>query len=181
MSDEELVRYFKSHQQNEVIDELFERYVHLVYGLCMKYFRDEEQARDIVMAIFEGLMEKIRKFEIQYFKSWLYMVARNTCLMELRRKKYEIPTNSIEIIRSDRMENNDDMHLYDEENQLEEKLVIYLHKLNNKQRLCLDMIYFQKKSYKEIAAETGLSLKEVKSHIQNGKRNLRNFLESGDD
>ncbi len=181
MSDEDLVIKFATGRQNEIIDEFFKRYVHLVYGLCMKYFKEDEKARDSTMVIFESLSQKLTKFEIKNFKSWLYTVARNTCLMELRRKNIEKPVEQVEIIRMHRMENSDDIHLIDEESRMEDDIIAYLHKLNRSQQLCLDMMYFRKMSYKEIAIETGFSLKEVKSHIQNGKRNLRNFLKSGNE
>ena len=180
-SDEELLSQFTLHNSNEVIDEFFNRYVHLVYGLCLNYLKDDEHARDITMQIFESLAEKFRKFEIQHFKSWLYTVSRNACLMELRKTKYEKPVDRNEMSRLLHVEFTEDMHLLDEEDPIEENLMVYLHKLNNKQRTCLDLMYFQKMTYKEIADETGLTLKEVKSHIQNGKRNLRNLLSSGNE
>ncbi len=181
ISDEDLLKEFTKNRKNEIIDEFFRRYVHLVYGLCMKYLNEEEKARDTTMVIFESLAQKITKFEIKNFKSWLYTVARNTCLMELRRKKIELPAEPAEIIHMHRVENSDDIHLIAEESRMEANLMVYLHKLNRSQQLCLDMMYFRKMSYKQIAVETGFSLKEVKSHIQNGKRNLRNFLKSGDE
>jgi RNA polymerase sigma-70 factor (ECF subfamily) len=101
--------------------------------------------------------------------------------MELRKKTYEIPIEKTELFRMDRMENDETQHLNGEEFATDKNVLIYLQQLNHNQRLCLDLMYFQKKSYKEIADETGLSLKAVKSHIQNGKRNLRNFLRMGDE
>jgi len=181
LSDEELILEYAAHGQNEILDEFFDRYVHLIYAVCMKYFQDEEKAKDTTMIIFENLGSKIKKFVIQHFTSWLYTVTRNACLMELRKKKYEIPLGSTEIIQLNRMENSESEHLFGEEKVNENSLMIYLQKLNNNQRLCLDMMYFQKKSYKDIAAQTGLSIKEVKSHIQNGKRNLKNLMNSTDE
>lgn len=178
LSDEYLVTQFSSDSKNEILDEFFERYVHLVYGLCMKYFKDDEKARDTTMIIFESLSLKFEKFEIKNFKSWLYTVARNKCLMELRKKKREILVEQDKIIHLQRVENSLVDHLNEEENQAEEKVILYLNKLNRNQQLCMNMLYFKNMSYKEIADKTGFSLKEVKSHIQNGKRNLKNFLGS---
>jgi len=176
ISDEDLSIRFAASSDNKIIDELFGRYVHLVFALCMKYFKDEEQAKDTTMTIFENLGEKLKKFEIKNFKSWLCTVARNTCLMELRKNKNEIPIEQTELSRMQHMENGEEMHLMDEDINKKENLILYLHQLNDNQRICLDMMYFRKKSYKEIAEKTGLSMSEVKSHIQNGKRNLRNLM-----
>ena len=178
MSDEELVLQYSERNSNEILDEFFERYIHLVYALCMKYFRDNEKARDTAMTIFENLGPKLDTFEIHHFKSWLYTVSRNTCLMELRKKKFELLPENTEIIRMDRMEYDEVLHLDEEGSTDEKNLLAYLDKLNKNQRLCLDLMYFHKKSYREIADETGFSLKEIKSHIQNGRRNLRNFFKN---
>ncbi len=181
ISDEDLALQFAANKDDIILNEFFDRYVHLVFALCMKHFKHEEKAKDTTMVIFEALGEKLLKFEIQNFKSWLCTVARNACLMELRKKKHEISTEQVEIFHHYDMENQEEVHLFNDENRREDDLMVYLHKLNDNQRVCLDLMYFQNKSYKEIAVETGFSLKEVKSYIQNGKRNLRNFMKLGDE
>lgn len=183
VNDEELVHQFSLSHQDEIIDELFERYIHLVFGLCIKYLKNEEHARDMAMIIFEDLAGKLQKFEIKHFKSWLYTVARNACLMELRKKKHEIPLEQSKIIFLGHVENEEILHLSDEKSIQENAVILKMAKLSSDQRTCLDMMYFQNQSYKDIAEKTGLSLKQVKSHIQNGKRNLRNMLsdEEGED
>lgn len=175
-SDELLAQKFTSGSQNEILDELFDRYVHLVYGLCMKYFRDDEKARDTTMIIFESLPQKLEKFEVKSFKAWLYTVARNTCLMELRKKKKEIHVEYEKIIHLQRVEIDDTDHLNEEENEKVENMTFYLNKLNQNQQVCLNLLYFENMSYKEIAEKTGFSMKEVKSNIQNGKRKLKNYF-----
>jgi len=183
VNDEELVHQFSLSHQDEIIDEFFERYIHLVFGLCIKYLKNEEQARDMAMIIFEDLAGKLQKFEIKHFKSWLYTVARNACLMELRKKKHEIPLEESKIIFFGHVENEEILHLSDEKSIQENAIVLKMAKLSSDQRTCLDMMYFQNQSYRDIAEKTGFSLKQVKSHIQNGKRNLRNMLsdEEGED
>jgi len=176
VSDEDLVFQYALSHQDEIIDELFERYIHLVFGLCIKYLKHEEQAQDMAMIIFEELAGKLQKFEINHFKSWLYTVARNACLMELRKKKHEIALEQSKIIFFANVENEEMMHLSDEKSSQENSIILKMAKLSADQRTCLDMMYFQNRSYRDIAEKTGFSMKQVKSHIQNGKRNLRNLL-----
>jgi len=49
--------------------------------------------------------------------------------------------------------------------------------LNNQQQTCIRLFYYQRKSYREIAEEKGFSLKQVKSFIQNGRRNIKVYME----
>jgi len=50
--------------------------------------------------------------------------------------------------------------------------------LNREQGLCVTLFYLEEKSYKEVVEITGFSSNQVKSYIQNGKRNLKLYLES---
>ena len=52
-----------------------------------------------------------------------------------------------------------------------------LEELNPEQKQCLILFYLEKKSYQEISENTGFSLMQVKSYIQNGKRNLKILLD----
>ena len=150
---------------------LYERYMHLVYGVCLKYLGDEELSKDAVMQIFEELIVKANKFEIKNFKSWLYTLSRNYCLMQLRSGK-KMQTEALD----DFMEIADDLHLDDKENDLT-ALERCKEKLPDAQKISIQLFYMDEKCYKEIADDTGYSLNEVKSYIQNGKRNLKICLE----
>src|ERR1700742_5242678 len=89
--DDELLNNYRQTGDIAVLGKLFERRTHLVYGVCLKYLQDEEQAKDAVMGIFEELVTKARQHDIKQFNSWLYVVSRNYCLMQLRAgKKAEI-------------------------------------------------------------------------------------------
>jgi len=178
LSDEELLEIFLQKQESIYLGELFERYMSLLYGLCLKYLKNRDDTKDMVMHIFEKLNEKLpQQTHIQNFKSWLYIFARNECLMQLRRdKKFLLQENAEEC-----MENIPQTHL-DIETQEEQELILELlekglQSLNEEQKRCIELFYLQKRSYQEIAEQTGYTMLQVKSYIQNGKRNLKKFIE----
>jgi len=180
-SDEELIQSYKKSHNNNLIGILFERYTHLVFGVCMKYLKNEENSKDAVMEIFEDLHTKLVKHEISNFKSWIYSVAKNHCLMILRKDKSEekIKGHVYENLHQDFMESFDLFHLNNKEvlNDKIPKLKKGIELLKTEQRKCIELLYLQNKSYKEVADITGFSMKKVKSYIQNGKRNLKIYIE----
>jgi RNA polymerase sigma factor (sigma-70 family) len=179
--DDELITSYRGTGNMEVIGELYRRYSHLVLGTCIKYLRNKENASDATMQIFEKLINDLKTNQIEHFKSWLYTVTKNHCLMTLR--KETSVRRHIEILQENSSEKIveiwDDLHLnheYDDEKRLV-ALAQALTKLNNEQRTCVELTYLENKSYKEIADMTGMDINKIKSHIQNGKRNLKILLE----
>jgi len=175
--DEELIVLYKKTQERQIIGILFDRYIHLVFAACMKYFRDADDAQDAAMEIFESLPEKLIKHNIEYFKGWLYTTTRNHCLMSLRKVKPEIRIEKIENFSHLSVENEGNLHLEYTNEENNENVLKYLAELKHEQKVCVELMYLQGKSYKDIADETGFGLKNVKSFIQNGKRNLRLMME----
>jgi RNA polymerase sigma-70 factor (ECF subfamily) len=176
MSDQEMVNFYRKSKNKEVIGEFFNRYMHLVFAVCMRYFKNNEQAKDAVMEIFESLDDKLGKFEVKNFKGWIYKVSRNYCLMELRKKKTEIDIDRAKYFLNSDVENEYILHLEIKESIKENKIADLLEQLKACQRKCLEMMYYQNMSYKAISLKTGYSQKQVKSYIQNGKRKLRLLL-----
>lgn len=181
-TDEELLARFLETGNNFFFGELYKRYTHLVLGLCMKYLKDEEQAKDMVMTIFEKLLLKLPSEKVEYFKSWLYIVAKNECLMYLRKSKGSMQLKFSENNYHDVMENDGHAHLNEEHDKEEilKALENGITQLNEGQKVCIELFYLKERSYVEVAQETGYSLNEVKSHIQNGKRNLKSYLSSNE-
>ena len=159
----------------EILGRLYERYMPLVYGLCLNYFKDEEQSKDAVMQIFEELVKKLRIHEVSNFKSWLYTLSRNHCLMNIRSaSKYEFVQ-----IEENLMENEAFVHLDIDETR-ESKLHVMekcIEKLPAEQKDTISLFYLEQKCYKEVSDITGYDLNKVKSYIQNGKRNLKICIE----
>lgn len=156
-----------------VLGKLYENFLPLVYGVCLKYLKDEEQAKDATMGIFEELVTKVRQHDIKQFKSWLYVLSRNYCLMQLRRGKKMEMVNLDEVVEFTAF-------LHPDDNNREEAMAALekcMDKLPATQKQSISLFYLNEKCYKEIVELTGFSLNEVKSYIQNGKRNLKICLD----
>lgn len=174
-TDEELILLYRKSEELAIVGELYNRYTALVYGVCMKYLKDREESRDAVMQIFEKLMMTLKEHEVNVFKSWLYVTARNHCLMALRSRKGK----NFEELSPFLMENGVNGH---QEEGLEvesnlHKLEKCLQELADEQKQCVRMFYLEQKCYQEISTKTGFDLNKVKSYIQNGKRNLKICME----
>ncbi len=178
-TDQELIIRYTASRNNEVLGELYKRYMYMVYGVCIKYLRNREDSQDAVMQIFEVLINDVPRFEIRNFKSWLYGVSRNYCLMKLR-SDISARDRLHKISDDFFMETTAVLHPIEEtENEeIQEKLKICLEQLKNEQRTCVELFYYQQKCYREIASELNLDENKVKSFIQNGKRNLKICIES---
>ncbi|HTL83492.1 MAG TPA: sigma-70 family RNA polymerase sigma factor [Bacteroidia bacterium] len=177
--DEQLLAMYRSSGEKAIVGELYTRYAHLIFGVCLKYFRDKELARDAVLQLFEKMFDVLKRNEPENFKAWILFVARNHCISELRKRNVE----------DERMENfkHDEKAVVegevDEEVLLkkEERLLHLEHavkELGEEQRKCIELFYFREKSYEEIVEITGYTDKQVKSYLQNGKRNLKLILEN---
>ncbi|RFM27704.1 RNA polymerase sigma factor [Deminuibacter soli] len=175
LTDQELLNYFYNTRDNQWLGLLLQRYTLLLLGVSMKYLKNEEAAKDAVQQIFLKAITELQKYKVEYIKSWLYMVARNHCLMQLRDKHGK---NTYEI--TDNMPLPADPGNIAEQNEKEQALVLMeaaIGELNKEQGTCVTMFYLQKKSYQQISDTTGYNLMQVKSHIQNGKRNLKLLVE----
>jgi RNA polymerase sigma-70 factor (ECF subfamily) len=153
--------------------------MHLVYGVCLKYLHDREDARDAVMDIFEKLIIEFKIYVIRDIKSWLYVLTKNYCLMELRKRQSgEHRIRKWQDQQPEFMETIHELHPIDKESIKDEaKLKKCMEHLAAEQKECIRLFYFDNRSYREIASALDLDEKKVKSHLQNGKRNLKICLE----
>lgn len=173
-SDEKLIEIIKLEDNSYAFEEIYLRYGHLTIGLCMKYLKNIQDAEDTCMNIFEKLSVKIKNHQIQVFKFWFYQLAKNECLMVLRKKK------SSHFTEKELSDIKVDIEEYSINNDLEIKLELIeanLSLLKDEQRNCIEEFYINSKSYKEISDLFQLDINKVKSAIQNGKRNLKIMLE----
>ena len=173
-SDSELIEKYKISADLEVLGELYQRYMELVYGVCLKYVKDSEEAKDCVLSIFEELISKLQKHHVENFKGWLYQLAKNHCLMKLRRKKI-IPVNMD--LSNVHLQENEHPSLEFEKEESFKQMEFCLGQLAELQRQVIELFYLQDKCYKEIAETTGMELNTVRSFIQNGRRNLKICME----
>ncbi|WP_254529072.1 MULTISPECIES: RNA polymerase sigma factor [unclassified Sphingobacterium] len=176
MDEKQLLQYYKETGSLDALGKLYAPYMSLLYGVCYKYLQDAEQSQDAVMQIFDELINKLRVYEVDNFKSWVYVYACNFCLMQLRKNK-QITKVDIEenLYESEKMLNDDDEKKWGEQDF--EKLESCIAGLNQEQELCIRMFYLEQKCYKDIAEQTGHDIAKVKSYIQNGRRNLKICME----
>lgn len=179
LSDQELLEEYRNRRNKEALGYLLQRYTLLLLGVCMKYLKHEEEAKDAVQQVFSKTIVEVDKYPVEHFKSWLYTIARNHCFMQLRNKMHPLPEEAIE-------KSGKSLHaeLFDEtlgRIREKEKLLVLLEEalqdLQTNQRDCLSLFYLEKLSYRQISEKTGLSLLQIKSFIQNGKRNMRLMIE----
>jgi len=179
MPDEEMIREFISTGNLNILGNLYSGYMHLVYGLCLKYLKDREEAMDAVMQIFEKIAAEIPRHKIHNFKNWLHVVARNYCLMQLRANR--VKNENYKEWLTDQsvfMENTLNLHpIDDDENNMEEALKDCIERLKNEQKDCIRLFYYENRCYSEIAVMLRTNEMKVKSHLQNAKRNLKICLE----
>ena len=176
-SDADLLTLYRQKGDMEALGILYDRYLELIFGVCLKYFKNPERAEDAVMEIFEELVKKARKHEVKEFRPWLYVLAKNYCLMQLRKKEILQP------IEPGLMQSEDFLHPIIENGQEEreetfQSLEKCIEKLAPQQKECIDLFYLKGQSYKEIASNLPLEIGKVRSHIQNGRRNLKNCMEN---
>ncbi len=173
-TDQELVRLYKQDGDIRVLAELYQRYMDLIYAVCLKYLKEEEAAKDAVMAVFEELVSKLLKHDVLHFKGWLYIVAKNFCLMQLRSQK------QLHVVYDqDIMQLTENLHLngvFEKEEQLNQ-LSKCIDTLSPDQKQTVQLFYLQEKCYKEIAVITDSDWNKVRSLIQNARRNLKNCME----
>jgi RNA polymerase sigma factor (sigma-70 family) len=175
-----LIREYKATGKLDFLAALYQRYMNLVYGVCLKYF-DEEASKDAVMQIFEELIGKLKLHEVQNFKSWLHVLSRNHCLMKLRAMKNK-ESRQVSIDDHPIVENEEIGH-HENGISLEDNLRSMekcLETLPDEQKRSVDLFYLQEKSYREVSVITGYDMNKVKSYIQNGKRNLKICMEQQD-
>ena len=174
-TDAELVMAYQQKQELDILSLLYQRYMELVYGVCLKYLPDEEAAKDAVMNIFEELINKLKHHQVENFRGWLHVVAKNHCLMILRSPK-NLKTS---ILNEDIVQFEENVHLngvMEKEEQLDQ-MTECLQTLPEEQQRCVEFFYLQNKSYNEIVDITGYDWKSVRSYIQNGRRNLKLCME----
>ena len=178
-SEDELIEDFTSTGDLELLGELYREYMHLVYGVCLKYLKDRDESMDAVMQIFEKLIVEIPKQKIDNFRSWLHVVTKNYCLMQLRSKKSE-GQRFIEwtLDPENFMENDTYLHPVDKEDyEIDKVLADCIERLKDEQKECIRQFYYEDRCYSEIAKNLGIDEKKVKSNLQNGKRNLKLCME----
>lgn len=178
LNDQELLRLYRQTNNNQYLGILLQRYTLLLLGVCMKYLKDEEESKDAVQQVFIKALNECGKYEITYFKSWVYTVARNHCLMQLRKSNRTIPESEVPGgLMAEEPDAIEEKELRHKKEQLLALVEQGLLQLQEPQKQCVTLFFLEKMSYQQIADHTGQTLMQVKSAIQNGKRNIRIWVE----
>ena len=179
-TDKELVVHYQKDRNKKWVGELYQRYAHLVLGVCLKYLQNKEKAQDATAAIFEELFDKLLGQNIENFGSWMYTFSKNYCLMEIRKKKTKKHGvemgNHLSIDQVSLANQTDEIQAKGLREIALSEMEAALDKLPDDQKQCITLFYLHEMSYNQVSSQTGMSLKKVKSAIQNGKRNLKNAL-----
>ncbi|NCI49911.1 sigma-70 family RNA polymerase sigma factor [Sediminibacterium roseum] len=170
-TDEQLLKAYQASGDQSELATLYMRYTDLVFGVCLKYLKDREDAKDAVMNIYQELIAKLKTHAVDHFKSWLYVVSKNHCLMQLRKTQ---KTMVVEF-QPDFMQSEDFSHLDDilEKEKEFQKLGRCIGSLQEEQKKIIQLFYLDGKCYNEIVETTGLEWNRVRSLVQNGRRNLK--------
>jgi RNA polymerase sigma-70 factor (ECF subfamily) len=171
VTDDALLKEFQSSGDQNTLAGLYLRYTDMVYGVCLKYLKDAEASKDAVMNIYQELLTKLPVHQVTNFKSWLYVVTKNHCLLLLRKEKKMVTVEfQPEYMQTEEFSHLD--HILEKEQELQ-KLGKCMEGLNEEQHRIIQLFYLENKCYNEITALTGLEWKKVRSLIQNGRRNLK--------
>ncbi|HAN38338.1 MAG TPA: RNA polymerase subunit sigma-70 [Chitinophagaceae bacterium] len=177
-SDRYLLEQYQLTHNQQWLAKLYLKYYSLVFGTCLKYLEDTDAAKDAVMNIYQELVLKVPQHQIEHFSGWLHTVARNHCLMALRKQK-RTPTVSFD---ASFMQNESFEHLdvaLEKEQQLT-ALENCIEQLQAQQQQAIRLFYLEQKNYHEVAELTGFEWAKVRSLIQNGRRNLKICLEKNE-
>jgi RNA polymerase sigma-70 factor (ECF subfamily) len=177
LGEEELIKKYKETGEQKFVADLYQPYMPLVYGLCLKYLKNTAESEDAAMDVYINLLKKLKIHEVNNFKSWLYVVAKNHCLDRLRSKasKYS-KENEANLMYSEQIYHPE----YEEDEEELKRLQDCLRNLPDNQKRSIDMFYYKKNSYKEIAEITGWTWSNIRSYIQNGRRNLKLCMEANE-
>lgn len=172
-SDDELVKTYQASYENQLVAALFNRYLEMIFGLCLKYFKDKEKAKDATLEIYQLLQNKLRTHKVDSFKNWLYTLSKNYCLEQLRKKNtWRDKEREAAVMYSEQVFHPDDVDKEEVLTKLEE----CIEKLPLLQKECIDRFYYKKEPYTSICESLDINWNKVRSYIQNGRRNLKNCI-----
>lgn len=178
-TDNQLILAYQKDKNKKWVGILYQRYSHLVLGVCLKYLKNKEKAKDATNELFEKLFIDLLNKQIENFKPWLYVVTKNHCLMILRKMKKSGAT--VEFDKMKIPSSDEELQVKIQREITYQSLEKAIESLKEDQQTCINLFYIKEMSYNQVAEKTGYSIKQVKSALQNGKRNLKNLINSSDE
>jgi RNA polymerase sigma-70 factor, ECF subfamily len=165
---------------------LVDKYKQPVMNLVYRMIGDLQEAEDLCQNVFLQVHKSARRYRVTArFSTWLYTIARNLCLNELRRRGRH-PARSLDASPTDQ----DDFSLHDQLHdtttpgppescllaELEQRIELALAALPENQRTAIVLCRQQDLSYEEIAHILGCSVSATKSLIHRARESLRQWL-----
>jgi len=172
-TDEEMLANYRLHRENQWLGALLQRYTMLLLGVGLKYLKEKTLAEDAVQQVFLKTITHLPAGPIANFKGWLYVLMRNHCLQQIRDNNIHFADSSL--LPEIEAEQAPLGGLPELEHTLEE-MHEAVAQLNEDQRVTITLFYLERMSYEQIITQTGYTFMQVKSFIQNGKRNLKTIL-----
>ena len=172
ISDNELLQMYFKTDNLDYIGILFKRYTRILIGVSLKYTSDLHHAEDVVQQVFIKFLDAVHP-QIANVGGWLYQMTKNESInftkkqgrqqiQHLEREEYHLSDTTDDEIKA---------LLYKEHQS--ELLMAAISELKSDQRKAIECFYFHNLSYEQIAVQNNWSIGEVKSYIQNAKRNLK--------
>lgn len=180
-SDEEVLRRYRDSGNTEYFGKLYNRYIPLLYGIALKYLNDTESAENAVMQLFENLLENITQYDIPNFRTWIFSVMKNHCSQILQKKDSREIITDFDTETTETEERDEFLDLFDKSDNNKEKqeqLKSSIKKLPVEQRITIIRFFIEEMSFADISDTTEYSLKQVQNYIQDGIRNLKNYIET---
>ena len=163
-------------EERKEIRDLFKAYTKDIFGVAYYILKDQQAAKDIIMDVFEVLLKQDSLAKIQNKKAWLLGTSRNLSLKKFNKQiKTQYGLEHKNII--EQIVEKDDQEELIIKNANEEAMLEQLALLKPLQSKCITLYYLKGLSYQQIAKKENISMNDVKSNIQNGKRNLKIKLE----
>ncbi len=152
---------------------LAHRWQNPIYNYCLRFVGNADIAKDVLQLVLLKIYQKLETLEDHSkFSTWVFQIARNLCLDEIKKKKFEEITEEIESIS-----NNNDPLQVTTQNDITAVLSKALQKIPEDQREVIVLKTYHDLKFIEIAEMLNISINTVKSRMYSGLKSLRPHID----
>lgn len=158
----------RSHQEK-----LYQIFSPKMFGVCLRYCRNYDEAKDILQDGFIKVFEKIAQFgQRGSFEGWIRRIMINTALERFRKNSHTLTMEKLpDIVDNEELEENEIEFSMDE-------LLGYVQKLPERYRMVFNLYVFEEMSHKEVAEIMGITEGTSKSDLSRARSILQNIISS---